>query len=48
MSARVLMIEPASISPESSCRSVLNLDLRYEWQTWEGFRPGMVLGSRAS
>jgi DNA-binding NtrC family response regulator len=47
MSARVLMIEPASISPESSCRSVLNPDLRYEWQTWEGFRPGMVLGSRA-
>lgn len=47
MSARVLMIEPASISPESSCRSVLNLELRYQWQAWESFRPEMVLGSRA-
>ncbi len=47
MSARVLMIEPASISPESSCRSVLNLELLYERQAWESFRPEMVLGSRA-
>jgi DNA-binding NtrC family response regulator len=47
MSARVLMIEPATISPESSCRSVLNPELRDERQTWESFRPETVLGSRA-
>src|ERR1700757_624851 len=47
MSARVLMIEPASISPESSCRSVLNLELRYQREAWESFRPEMVLGSGA-
>jgi DNA-binding NtrC family response regulator len=47
MSARVLMIEPASISPESSCRSVLNLELRCQRQAWETFRPEMVLGSHA-
>jgi DNA-binding NtrC family response regulator len=47
MSARVLIIEPASIPPESSCRSVLNLELCYERQAWESFRPEMVLGSRA-
>jgi DNA-binding NtrC family response regulator len=47
MSARVLLIEPASMPPQSSCRSVLNLELCYERQAWESFRPEMVLGSRA-
>jgi DNA-binding NtrC family response regulator len=45
MSATVLIIEPASIPPESSCRSVLNLELSYQRQAWENFRPEVLLGN---
>jgi len=41
--ARVLIVEPASIPRDSSCRSLLNLELSYEHQAWESLRPEKAL-----
>lgn len=47
MSDRVLIIEPDSIAPESSCQSVLSAAFLCERREWESFRPDMVSDSHA-